>query len=219
MMTQEELARKHEARRKAEEIWIKRFEAVKPEWAAAAIIAELEKDKSDSMTDLFLTSTLRRVILGFSRHTRDLFGEMRKHAAKMPETEHLSKGKAQYTARVVLLTDNRRSNGGAMYAGQFSPWHREESDNAPTYYTESEIQAWINSQPAIEPIIDGETECHFAWKITSASMEHREKYSMGAGYYLKASGRYSTGWKVEKVRLGGPGQLFPADLSIVEARR
>jgi len=30
--------------------------------------------------------------------------------------------------------------------------------------------------------------------------EHREKYSMGAGYYLKASGRYSTGWKIEKIR-------------------
>ena len=30
------------------------------------------------------------------------------------------------------------------------------------------------------------------------SAEHREKYSMGAGYYLKASGRYSDGWKVRK---------------------
>lgn len=28
--------------------------------------------------------------------------------------------------------------------------------------------------------------------------EHREKYSMGAGYYLKAAGRYSNGWKIEK---------------------
>ena len=33
--------------------------------------------------------------------------------------------------------------------------------------------------------------------------EHREKYSMGAGYYLKASHRYDTGWKVEKERLSG----------------
>jgi hypothetical protein len=28
--------------------------------------------------------------------------------------------------------------------------------------------------------------------------EHREKYSMGRGYYLKASGCYSTGWLVKK---------------------
>lgn len=31
-----------------------------------------------------------------------------------------------------------------------------------------------------------------------SSAEHREKYSMGAGYYLKAANRYSTGWKVSK---------------------
>jgi predicted RNA methylase len=30
------------------------------------------------------------------------------------------------------------------------------------------------------------------------SAEHREKYSMGGGYYLKDGGRHSTGWKVEK---------------------
>ena len=214
MMTQEELTRKHEARRKAEEAWTARLDAVKPHWAVSAIVAELEKDKSDTMTDLFMTGTLRRVVLGFSRHNRDLFGEMRKHAAKMPETEHLSKGKAQYTARIVLLNDNPRHNGGAMWEGQFSPWHREESDSAPTFYTEADIQAWIDAQPTIESIWDGETECRFGWKIHSTSMEHREKYSMGAGYYLKASGRYSTGWKVEKV---GLGHLFPADLSIVEA--
>jgi len=29
--------------------------------------------------------------------------------------------------------------------------------------------------------------------------EHREKYSMGAGYYLKSSGHYSSGWLVCKV--------------------
>ncbi len=32
--------------------------------------------------------------------------------------------------------------------------------------------------------------------------EHREKYSMGAGYYLKVGSRYSTGWKIEKTSLG-----------------
>lgn len=31
--------------------------------------------------------------------------------------------------------------------------------------------------------------------------EHREKYSMGKGYYLKASSGYSTGWLVRKVGL------------------
>ena len=35
----------------------------------------------------------------------------------------------------------------------------------------------------------------------SPQAEHREKYSMGGGFYLKESGRYSTGWKVCKTYL------------------
>ena len=35
--------------------------------------------------------------------------------------------------------------------------------------------------------------------------EHREKYSMGAGYYLKAGGCYATAWKIEKVHKYGDG--------------
>jgi hypothetical protein len=51
--------------------------------------------------------------------------------------------------------------------------------------------------------------------------EHREKYSMGAGYYLKAEGTYSTGWKVEKVSLGGATSrsreyLFPGEFRLAE---
>lgn len=95
-----------------------------PADAKAVIVAELEHDASDTMTDYFNTQTSRCVILGFSRHTRDLFAEMRKAAARLPETAHL--------------------------------------ENAPE------------------------------------DAEHREKWSMGAGYYLKASGRYSDGWKVLK---------------------
>lgn len=38
---------------------------------------------------------------------------------------------------------------------------------------------------------------------SDGSAEHREKYSMGAGYYLKIGGRYRSGWKVCKRRLYG----------------
>lgn len=37
------------------------------------------------------------------------------------------------------------------------------------------------------------------------SAEHREKYSMGAGYYLKAVSRHANGWRVRKVKLYGHG--------------
>lgn len=33
--------------------------------------------------------------------------------------------------------------------------------------------------------------------------EHRQNYSMGGGYFLKASGRYSSGWKIRKVKFYG----------------
>lgn len=98
-----------------------------PSWAKAVIVAELIEDQSDSMTDYFGSRTTRTVILGFSKHTRDLFPELRKAAATFTETLHLV--------------------------------------DAPD------------------------------------SAEHREKYSMGAGYYLKQGFRNSDGWRVRKYKL------------------
>lgn len=95
-----------------------------PADAQAVIVAKLEHDDSDVMTDYFNTKTSRVILLAFSTHKRDLFPEMRKAARNHPEVAHLA--------------------------------------DAP------------------------------------ASAEHREKWSMGAGYYLKASNRYSDGWKIEK---------------------
>ena len=99
-----------------------------PAWAKAAIVAELDQDDSDSMTDYFNHRTLRTVVIGWSRHTRDLFPELRKAAATFPETADLA----------------------------------DAPENA----------------------------------------EHREKYSMGAGYYLKRGWRDSSGWCVKKRSLG-----------------
>ena len=45
------------------------------------------------------------------------------------------------------------------------------------------------------------------------SAEHREKWSMGSGYYLKAAGRYSTGWNVSKTNFFG----HAATIEVVDA--
>ena len=95
-----------------------------PAWAKAAIIAEYDEDASDTMSDYHNHRTTRVVVLGWSKHTRDLFPEMRKAAATFEDTAHLA--------------------------------------DAPE------------------------------------SAEHREKYSMGAGFYLKDGWRDSTGWGVKK---------------------
>lgn len=100
------------------------IDAIRPDWAKCAIVAELEIDDCDSMTDYFNTKTAKTVLIGWSKHERDLFPEMRKAAATYAETAELA--------------------------------------TAPP------------------------------------SAEHREKYSMGSGYYLKAENCYSTGWKVQK---------------------
>jgi predicted RNA methylase len=102
------------------------LDRIKPKWAQAAIMAELHEDCSDSMSDYWNHRTLRRVVIGWSRHKRDLFAEMRKAAASFPETADLA--------------------------------------TAPE------------------------------------NAEHREKYSMGAGFYLKNGCRDSSGWCVKKER-------------------
>jgi hypothetical protein len=79
------------------------------------------------MTDYFSTKREKTVILGFSKHTRDLFPEMRKAAANYGPTAELA---------------------------------QEEN-----------------------------------------TQEHREKHSMGRGYYLTGKGisAYSTGWRIRKL--------------------
>tara|TARA_Y100000310_G_scaffold93212_2_gene90759 strand:+ start:412 stop:1179 length:768 start_codon:yes stop_codon:yes gene_type:complete len=112
------------------------FEAAKPPWAKAAIVAELKQDDSDIMTDYFHSTTKRTIFLAWSKHTRDLFPEMRKAARNHPDTAHLA--------------------------------------DAPP------------------------------------DAEHREKWSMGAGFYLKEADRHADGWKVSKWSLhpGSMASLF-----------
>jgi hypothetical protein len=78
---QEEQQRQQERNEQLKAIGRKRLEAIVPADAKAVIVAELHEDESDSMTDYYGYRTQRTVILGFSSHTKDLFSEMRKHAA------------------------------------------------------------------------------------------------------------------------------------------
>jgi hypothetical protein len=58
----------------------------RPSWAKASIVAELHTDKSDIQSDYFASATTRVVVLAWSKHTRDLFSEMRKAAASFGPT-------------------------------------------------------------------------------------------------------------------------------------
>jgi SAM-dependent methyltransferase len=122
------------------------YRAKIPTWAKAVIIAELKQDDCDSQSDYFGSTVKRRIILAFSKHTRDLFPEMRQAARHHPETADLA--------------------------------------DAPD------------------------------------TAEHREKYSMGGGYYLKKEWRHRSGWQVSKQRFYDADPVkslpFPAEWSIPE---
>mgnify|MGYP001570459422 CR=1 FL=1 len=182
------------------------FETAVPPWAKAVIIAHQEIDKCDSQSDYYATADGDWHILGWSKHTRDLFSEMRKAAARFEPTAHLGPGKDRWTSRVVVGRDFQ-DNGAYYGAGQPSHWHGELYPNgrAPEFPTEAEARAYIRQAGEPAPVIFSGQTTPFRWEIDRHSIEHREKYSMGAGYYLKASGTYSTGWKVEKETLGAYG--------------
>lgn len=115
-------------RREKEKESMDKLLAVQPDDTQAYIIAELVQDECDHYSDYFATSTDQRIVIGFSKHNRNNFKEMRKAAGQFEQTKALSKADKE--------------------------------------------------------------------------AEHRENYSMGAGYYLKDGNRYASGWEVRKVSKG-----------------
>jgi len=172
-----------------------------PAWAKAVIYAERVTDQSDSQSDYHGSKTEETIVIGFSKHTRDLFPEMRKACIGVPEVEHLATDK--FKMRVVVGEDFY-SNGAHYYKGSFSRWHREEETDQH-FDSEEAAQAYADAHPIEGTVcIDGK-EIPFHWKITRIETEHREKYSMGAGFYLKDGFRESTGWGVHKRSIGEVG--------------
>lgn len=124
--------KKAEAERKAEEarkeyeriakIGAERLRPLVPTDAKAVIIGTLRVSECDSYTDYYDYSIARTVILGFSRHTRNLFSEMRKHAANFEGTAYLAEYNADYEHR------ENYSMGDGMYLGKhkYSGWTVEK---------------------------------------------------------------------------------------------
>ena len=149
-----------------------------------------------SMTDYYATSTESVVPLAWSKHKRDLFSEMRKAARLFKPTEHMGPGLGVFVVRVVLAADCK-NGGNCMYEGQFSPWHRSCAPADP-FRTRADADRFIAESIKPEDIHVEDVRVPFRFQIFEDKIEHREKYSMGAGYYLKAAGTYSTGWLVRK---------------------
>lgn len=184
------------------------FERRRPRWAKAVIVAVEEFNDCDYQTDYFNTKSGRVVFLAWSKHTRNNFKEMRKAAARFKETKHLGPGCDLYTARVVF-TQHYPITDCITGEGVGSPWHRdlyktpEDPDryDPPAFTTREEAEAFVSSREEPHTVsVDG-TVCAFRWQIDKESVENRDNYSMGKGYYLKVGGAYATGWCVKKLNL------------------
>lgn len=137
--------KKAEAERKAEEereeyeriakIGAERLRPLIPTDAKAVIIGTLRVNECDSYTDYYDYSIGRTVILGFSKHTRNLFSEMRKHAANFEETAYLAEYNADFEHR------ENYSMGDGMYLGRnkYSGW---TIDKEPIYDLEKFIERY-----------------------------------------------------------------------------
>ena len=196
-----------EAQRRAEDARGTQFratlEAKRPAKATMVIVAEFEKDTSDSMTDYFATQTARTVVIGWRTGSREDFRQLRAAAARFPETAHLGTGKDRWSATVVFAAAVVDGAGNHNREGQRSPWHSEMGQDA-VFGTEAEARAHAAKAGDPEPLISsGDVTMTFRWEFTKQSIEHRENYSMGAGNYLKSGSRYSTGWVVRSTSIGG----------------
>jgi len=168
--------------------------------AQALIIACYDTNDSDVQTDYFSHISSGTVILGFSLHKRDLFSEMRKYATKIPETAHLAVGYGHFEARVLIGADFK--SDGYYHQGAYSHWHRELNEahgKQIVFKTRKEAEDYIIKvgQPC-SISFEGKL-IPFSWRIEEEELEHREKWSMGDGYYLKDGGRHETGWRIEKI--------------------
>ena len=94
-----------------------RFAEILPEDAQAIIVARLHQNESDSQTDYFGYSVLRTVILGFSKHTKNNFQEMRNHAGNFEETQYLTEKNPDYEHRENYTGGHGYYLGESKYCG------------------------------------------------------------------------------------------------------
>ena len=174
-----------------------------PGWAKAVILATCREWVGDTQTDYFhTTDTGPTLILAWSKHKRDLFSEMRKAALNAPETAStMGPGKDRYTPRVIIDSPESVYSNVFYHAGWYSPWHPElDGRGDHVFPTLAEAETFTRERGEPESMQFGDQVVTFRWDISRESIEHREKYSMGHGYYLAEGSGYqgAGGWEIAK---------------------
>ena len=117
-LEQQQAEQEKERREKVSAIGREWLQESLPQDAQAIIVARLKQDDSDSHTDYFASSVQQTMILGFSKHKRDIFSEMRKYANNFEGTAYLAENNPNYEHR------EKYSMGAGYYLGEsgYSGW-------------------------------------------------------------------------------------------------
>ncbi len=153
---------------KVRQIGRKRFSEIFPEDAQAVIVARQMQDESDPYTDYHASSVIRTVILGFSKHKRDLFSEMRKYASNFEDTAYLSEKNEKYEHR------EKYSLGFGYYLGRskYSGWIIQK---VPVHKREYIIEEFAYTAGHEDNIFLGNSETSQSDKVAG---QIREKYTL-----------------------------------------
>jgi len=171
----------------------------RPPNATALIVAELDRDTGDIMTDYHAHTTTRQVAIGWRTGQRESFPQLRKAAATFEPTSNLGPGCNVWTVEA------NRDDVDTVRRGELL---RLDGGGVAVFHTEAQAQEFLaqglKSEPEAQPDYVGACgfwyhAARFGVEFIRDSVEHRENYSMGAGNYLKHGGRDSTGWGVKSV--------------------
>jgi hypothetical protein len=164
-----------------------------------AIMAERIHDDSDIQTDYFGEHTEETVILAPSRKQREDFAEMRKAALLLPEIRHLGPGCDCWRVMVKAAPDDESNR---TWRGRLN-----EYEHGRGYYaTAAEAQAALDAALAADaadnarvPFEPFSPRLPWGGELARESIEYREKYTGGKGYYLQAN--WANPWRVSKARV------------------
>lgn len=175
-----------------------------PAGVVSVIVGENCTNTSDIQSDYHGHTVDEVIYLAWSAHKRDLFPEMRKAAERAEQTNHLGTGKGVFTPYVAndsktdfILNGHQFAGAELRRVGGLTP------DEIPAFQTEAEAREWCEANPLKFETIQSEAgeQIPLIWKINSEEIEHRQKYSMGSGYWLGVGHSDSSGWKVKKQSL------------------
>lgn len=163
------------------------------------IVAERIRDDSDMQIDYHGETVTETVVLAPSKTDRNSFGEMRNAALLIPETRCLGPGCGCWRIVKKAAQDDphNRTRDGYYY---------DPATGADHWTTKGEAQAVLDAALATDAenerkLATGESKgfcplIPYGYEFEDESIEHRENYSGGKGYYMQA--RQRSPWRIKK---------------------